>query len=399
MKPNRIFATALISCCVLMLHAGCEEEAAKPQRLDPGWFNQFETPTEQAPEPAWLTPPTYAKKSIKQPEPRIEFEKLIHNFGEVGLKTENLCEFKFTNTGDGTLEIRQIIASCGSCTALELEKGRYAPGESGSMKVKFYSDEQPGQTTKNLIVSSNDRKNPNITLAVTAKVISKVQFEPGELRLLLESANAGDPKITLTSVDGKPFAISHFKSTDDCISIDYDPSVKKAKFVIEPKIDMARLSENLNGRIEIGLTHPECQAVTMSVRTVPKFRFTSVLVRGVNPGDSFVRKVRIISNYDENFAIASVESKKGTVSLVNTRAIGNGYELDIEIKSPKGKNMRIFTDTLLIRTGSGDKLEVPCNVFYNRATPLSSVTEKSTKCKTCGPRIIYSDGTVKARDF
>jgi len=398
MKANRIFATALISCCVLMLHAGCEEEAAAPQRLDPSWFNQFETPAEQAPAPAWLTPPTYTQ-NIKQPEPRITFDKLVHNFGEIGLKSQKNCEFQFTNTGDAVLEITQIGVECGSCTVAELEKGQYAPGESGTIKVNFNADTQFGQATKYLTIHSNDRTNPSIALALTAKVISKVQFEPRELRLLLEAANAGNPKITLTSTDGKPFAISHFKSTDDCISIDYNPSVKKAKFVIEPKIDMARLAKNLNGRIEIGLTHPECQAVTMGVRTVPKFRFNQVLVRGVNPGDSFLGKVRIISNYDKNFAIASVESKKGTATLADTRAIGNGYELDVEIRLPEGKNVRVFTDTLIIRTGSGDELEIPCNVFYNRPTPLGSTTKKSTECKTCGPRIIYPNGQVRARDF
>ncbi|UCE46232.1 MAG: hypothetical protein JSW47_11475, partial [Phycisphaerales bacterium] len=78
---------------------------------------------------------------------------------------------------------------------------------------------------------------------------------------------------------------------------------------------------------------------------------------------------------------------------------GNGYELDVEIRPPAGKNMRVFTDTLVVRTGSGDELEIPCNVFYNRATPRRSSAKKSTKCKGCGPRIIYPGGVIKARDF
>ena len=55
--------------------------------------------------------------------------------------------------------------------------------------------------------------------------------------------NAGNPKITLTSTDGKPFAISHFKSTEDCITIDYDPSVKQAEFVIEPSFSTFTFSK------------------------------------------------------------------------------------------------------------------------------------------------------------
>ncbi len=397
MRDSRIIITTLGVCFALMLNTGCEEETATQQRLDPTWFRQFETPTEYAAPPS--AHPEYARRNIKQPEPRIKFDKLVHNFGEVGLKTENLCEFKFTNTGDGTLEISQIVASCGSCTVMEVDKGRYAPGESGTMKVKLYADTELGQITKNLTVYSNDRTNPRITLGVTAKVISKVRVEPRELHLLLEQANAGNPKITLTSTDGKPFAISHFKSTDDSITIDYDPSVTQAKFVIEPKIDMARLAENLNGRIEIGVTHPECQAVTIGVRTVPKYRFNPVLVRGVNPGDSVVRKVRVINNYDENFTIAAVKSEKGTASIANTRPIGNGYELEVEVRPPRGKNMRIFTDTLLVSTESGDELQIPCNVFYTRASQRQSTGKKSKECPTCGPRIIYPNGKIRARGY
>ena len=396
MKARRIVTTALIAFCALMLHSGCEEETAAPQQLDPSWFRQFETPAEQAPAPR--IQPTVAG-SIKQPEPRITFDKLVHNFGEVGLNTENHCEFGFTNTGNGVLEIEQIVVSCGSCTASELEKGRFAPGESGTIKVKFYADAQPGQTTKNLTIYSNDRTNPNITLAVAAKVISKVDFEPKELHLLLKQANAGSPKITLTSTDGRPFSISHFKSSDDCITIDFDPAVKQVKFVVEPKIDMARLAENLNGRIEIGLTHPECPAVTMGVRTIPKFRFNPIMARGVNPNTSLTGKVRIISNYDENFAIASVSSKKGTARLTRTHTIGNGYELDVEITPPPGANMRIFSETLLVRTGAGDEIEIPCNVYFSGTAPRQSAAKKSEKCTHCGPRIIYPNGEIKARDF
>ena len=396
MKVNRLIATVLGACCVLILQAGCEEETARPQRLDPSWFRQFEMPVEQP--PARPMAPTVAQ-SVKRPEPRMTFDKRVHDFGEVGLKTRRLAEFTFTNTGDGVLTIGAITKSCGSCTAFQLDKGQYAPGESGTLKVKFYADTQPGRITKNLTIHSNDPANPDLVIAVTAKVISKVQFEPKELNLLLKQANGGCPKITLTSTDGQPFAISHFKSTADCITIDYDPSVKAMEFVLEPKIDMARLTGNLSGRIEIGLTHPECLAVEMGVRTVPMYKFSPIFARGAKPNESLVKRVRIISNYDENFSIASVSSLKGTAEVLDTKRIGNGYELEVVIRPPAGKNLRIFSDTLLVTTGNGDRIEIPCNVYFAGAQLPRSTAKKSDKCKNCGPRIIYSNGTVKARDF
>ena len=296
MTANRLVLAVFVACCTLLLHTGCEEETATPQRLDPRWFQQFEVPAEQP-----LTQPKVARNS-NRPSPRITFDKVVHDFGNVGPLTDSLCEFGFTNTGDATLKIGQVEKTCG-CTPFSLARTDYAPGESGSLKVKYYSDTQLGLVTKNLTIRSNDPVNPQVSLAIKARVISKVDYEPKSLSLLLKQENAGCPKITLTSTDGQPFSISHFRSTADFMTADYDPSVKATSFVLEPKIDMARLEETLNGSIEIGLTHPECKSVSVSVKTLPKFRITPIVARGTDPTEPIMKKVRIVSNYGENFAI------------------------------------------------------------------------------------------------
>ncbi|MHC4368591.1 MAG: DUF1573 domain-containing protein [Planctomycetota bacterium] len=391
MTAKRSILTIITGVCVLMLAAGCEEETVATQQLNPYWFRQFEVPAEQPPVQAT------AAQSVTRPQPKITFAKLIHDFGDVGLKNERLCEFRFTNTGDGVLKIAQVTKSCDACTAFQLDKGQYEPGESGTLKVKFYSDTQMGQMTKSLTIRTNDPTSPDVVVAVKANVISKVDFEPKSLKLLLQQANAGCPKITLTSTDGEPFSIRHFISTDNCITADFDPTVKALKFEIEPKIDMARLANNLDGRIEIGLTHPECETVTVNVRTVPRFKISPILARGVRPGEIIARKVRVVNNYNENFGFASISSKNGTANVVNRRAIGNGYELEVEIEPPLKKNARFFSETLVLETTVGERLEIPCNVAFAAAEPPKA-KKTSDKCKTCGPRVITSSG-VNARDF
>lgn len=402
MKANRSIMSVLLLCCALMLHAGCQEETATqqqtPPQLSPNWFSQFEPPAEQQPaQPAPPVQPTVARQ-VSQPRPQITFDAVVYDFGNVGLQTQSLCEFRFTNTGEAVLTIDQIVKTCGACTAFQLDKTQYEPGESGTLKVKFYSDTQTGRMTKNLIIHTNDPANPEVTLAVAANVISKVEFEPKSLNLLLSQENAACPKITLTSTDGRPFSISHFRATSDCISVEFDPSVKAVEFVLEPKIDMARLADNLNGRIEIGLTHPECRTVSLPIKTVPKYKFSPMLVRGARPKVEQVKKVRILSNYGENFSIASVESENGTARLVSTNAIGNGYELEIEIRPPDNDRMHIFTEKIIVTTGSGDKIEIPCTLFYSQDSEIQAAEQKEEKCTICGPRVITSEG-VKARDF
>ncbi|MCH7558899.1 MAG: DUF1573 domain-containing protein [Planctomycetes bacterium] len=382
MKPNKLTLTVLVVGCVLLLQVGCEEEAMAPRELSPDWFKQQ----------TWATMAPRVAKAV----PRITFEKVTHNFGDVGPGTNHLCEFRFTNSGDGVLKIGQVSKTCG-CTPFLLAKTEYAPGESGTLKVRYYAEAEYGGTTKQLFVHSNDRQNPKVALAIKARVVSKVNYEPKTLRLSLKHQNAGCPQIILTSIDNQPFSISSFKSTANCITADYDPSAKATRFVLQPKVDMAKLEETLNGRIEIGLTHPECKTVSISLNTLPRFRVAPrpIIVRDAQAKRSVVRKVRIQNNYKDDFEIESVYSKKRTVKLVGYKKFIDGYELELRITPPAATSRtRIFTDVVYVKIKGGRNLEIPCSGFYSGRTavsraPTKKTTTKEKECKTCIPTLFY----------
>jgi len=385
MKPNKLTLTVLIMGCVLLLQVGCEEEVMAPREISPDWFKQQ----------TWAAMTPRAAKAV----PRIRFEKVTHNFGDVGPGTNHLCEFRFTNTGDGVLKIGQVSKTCG-CTPFLLDKKEYAPGESGTLKVRYYAEPEYGSTTKQLFVHSNDRQNPKITLAIEARVVAKVNYEPKTLRLSLKHPNAGCPQITLTSLDNQPFSIRHFISTANCITADYNPSAKATRFVLQPKVDMAKLEGNLNGRIEIGLTHPECKTVSISLNALPRFRVSPrpIVIRDAKAKRSIVRKVRIQNNYKDDFEIESVYSKKGIVKFLGREKLIDGYELNLSITSPAATSRtRIFTDVVYVKIKGGRNLEIPCRGFYSGRTLVSRTSTKKTtakekECKTCKPYIFYPDG-------
>jgi len=395
MKPNRLILTILIMTCCLLLQAGCEEEAMAPrQELSSDWFQQFQQ-IQQPSKPANATRPT---TRTRRTAPKIEFEKLVHDFGNVGPGTNNLCEFRFTNAGNSTLKIGEITKTCG-CTPFSLAKKEYAPGESGTLKVNYFSEQQRGQATKHLVIHSNDRARPEVTLAVKADVKIQVDHEPKTLNLLLKQENANCPQLTLTSIDNQPFSIKSFKSTANCITADYNPSEKATKFVLQPKVDMEMLEKTLNGRIEIGLTHPECKTISVGINTLPKFKIAprSIIVRGMATQQPIVKKLRILNNYNEDFELESVWSSKGAVKVLSNAIVHNGYELELEITAPASKNKnRIFTETFFVKTKQGLQLEIPCNVFYSKTIPASLASKTNDKeCKTCGPKIFdFTKGTV-----
>jgi hypothetical protein len=101
--------------------------------------------------------------------PQIKFESTELDFGEIEAGKVVDLEFKFENTGDELLVIKNIAASCG-CTTTKLEKKEYPPGEKGTIPVKFYSQGYNGRVLKTITVATNDKENVYTRLRITGKV-------------------------------------------------------------------------------------------------------------------------------------------------------------------------------------------------------------------------------------
>ena len=374
MKRNCLILTALVIGCVLFLWTGCQKQVGMAGESKPELTSSKAAPAAflrkqeagaisrkmRAPE---TTPKT------NEPAPKIMFEEVIHDFGEIGPRTKNVCEFKFTNMGDGLLKITKVTKTCG-CTPFTLAKKEYAPGESGALKVKYHSGKRPGQATRRLFVYSNDKARPKVELTIKAKIARKVDYEPRRLSLSLKEENAGCPKITLTSLDGQPFSIKRFKSTADCITADVDSSVKATRFVIEAKVNMEKLRKYLNGRIDISLTHPQCGTVTIPFSTLSRFTANPPLIniRGAKPQKPIIREIWILNNYDEDFEIESVSSKEGIIKVLSQEKIDNHrYKFELEITPPAAKGeKRLFMDTLLVNIKDDEELKITCLGLYSR---------------------------------
>jgi len=136
----------------------------------------------------------------------------------------------------------------------------------------------------------------------------------------------------------------------------------------------------LNGRIEIGLTHPECKMVTINLNALPRFRINprSIVVQGASAKQPVVRKVRIINNYKEDFELESALSKKDIVKILSHKKFGNGYELELQI-TPPSSGARVFTETFYVNLKDGKKLEIPLSGFYSRTVAQPRVPTGRTR--------------------
>lgn len=84
----------------------------------------------------------------------MKFEKELHDFGTV-IEGENATyEFVFTNTGKEPIIISNVAASCG-CTTPSWTKEPVKPGQKGSIKAVYSSQNRPGPFNKQITVTSN----------------------------------------------------------------------------------------------------------------------------------------------------------------------------------------------------------------------------------------------------
>ncbi len=101
---------------------------------------------------------------------QIEFDKMIHDFGQIPEGPVATNVFKFKNTGNKEITLQSVKASCG-CTAPTWTKTPVKPGESGEISVAYNSQGRPGHFTKSITVVYDTAATP-VILTIKGEVLS-----------------------------------------------------------------------------------------------------------------------------------------------------------------------------------------------------------------------------------
>ena len=100
--------------------------------------------------------------------PKIEFESLEVDYGEISKGDNGVRIFKFTNTGSEPLIINKVYSSCG-CTIPKKPSSPIGPGQEDEIQVK-YDTNRIGPIRKIITVLSNAINSPTISLKITGNV-------------------------------------------------------------------------------------------------------------------------------------------------------------------------------------------------------------------------------------
>ncbi len=104
------------------------------------------------------------------PQDSIIFESTVHDYGTIVQNSDGTCEFKFTNKGKAPIVLNDVKASCG-CTVPEWTRTPVAPGEKGTIKVTYNTNNQ-GAFAKSITVNSNAINSP-LVLTIKGNVTPK----------------------------------------------------------------------------------------------------------------------------------------------------------------------------------------------------------------------------------
>ena len=112
-----------------------------------------------------------AQDAKTQSGPEIEFEEIVHDYGDVPYNGNGVCEFRFTNTGDAPLVIQKPKSSCG-CTVSTWPKDPILPGKSEVIEVTYRTN-RVGKIDKTITVTSNAVQNPTVVLRIKGRVLDQ----------------------------------------------------------------------------------------------------------------------------------------------------------------------------------------------------------------------------------
>ncbi|MFK8008604.1 MAG: DUF1573 domain-containing protein [Saprospiraceae bacterium] len=142
----------------------------------------------------------------------IEFEENEFDWGTITQGDKVSYVFKFTNTGNEPLIIKNAKGSCG-CTVPQWPKEPIAPGDKGEIKVVFNSKGKMGMQSKRVTITANT--DPGMTfINVKGEIIKDEKFTFTDVSQPAEKA----PE--------KPVAKTNWKKpyTKDCFAIFPNPT-------------------------------------------------------------------------------------------------------------------------------------------------------------------------------
>jgi|ERR1051326_2400758 hypothetical protein len=160
--------------------------------------------------------------------PKIVFDQIGYDFGTTSKVQSVSGSLPFRNDGDGELQVTKIDTTC-ACTYANAHPTKLQPGETGSLDFGIKLGPSVGTIVEQIFLSSNDPKNPMVTLTLMLYVKPIFEVTPSEFRLGdLQKGSTTNLTVLVQRTDGQKLRITKVVSDNPLISARIKP-VKDSK--------------------------------------------------------------------------------------------------------------------------------------------------------------------------
>ncbi len=156
--------------------------------------------------------------------PKIQFDKVVYDFGKTSLVQQLTGTFNIVNAGTTPLILGKPKPWCG-CTVAELKTDKLAPGEKTELLFTMTVSSIPrGPVEKRITMPSNDPKNANAELTVKADIVPVFDYNPQMLDVgNIHLGVTTNFVIQIKRTDGKPMGITKVEANGVYLHPQFEP--------------------------------------------------------------------------------------------------------------------------------------------------------------------------------
>jgi hypothetical protein len=309
--------------------------------------------------------------------PRITFEDTRHDFGTVDPAALKWT-FKFKNTGDKTLEVKNVQPGCG-CTVAEVEvQGKKAekkdgaylvePGQEGAITAQLNAGTMKGHVEKGITVTSNDPKNPSVHLAIVAmlKVDVTVLPQPSLWLNKLQPDTVTNQTLEIHSELAEPLVVEKVESSVPWLTVKVgETTTNSAKIQISTKppipsgTQRATVTAHTKYQKYTNVVINITSQILPTISAVPG-RLVFLKNKDQKPADV---SVLVMRNDGKDFQIKGIQTDSPQINdILTTNQPGRSYSVNVKYLPKEGQEATSGKLVILTDEPTTPKLEIPYSV-------------------------------------
>ncbi len=295
---------------------------------------------------------------------QLAFDSQTVNFGKVWRGQKMHKDLDFVNTSKVPVRIEAIDSGCG-CMAIEREVGKlYNPGEKGSIRIKFDTENFRGRLERRIGILTGTGPIQNIK--IKASIEETFRVEPPVVDFGQLDVSGGEAKlIGLKSLTNKAITIKSFRSNFSFASVTKSSNGTSLEVALQKSLARGKYS----GAITL-----ETDDYYFKEVTVPVFlTLGSEVVQGsgylefgpIAKGQSMERSLRIVKKGNETFSLKNaslfLNGEVIPLRLVNITSDQTGFR--VRVTNGLSKN-GAFSGKLNLVSDSGSEVGVEYFGFF-----------------------------------